>query len=189
MYLGRLKLKTAPAIEIVATTDIKEICRVDYSSTDEDDFIADLIQSVRAYSESIGNRAYITQTWQYYLDEFPNDDIIELPRPPLQSVDSINYYDYENTINTLSTTYYNYDLSDNVLYLEYGQSWPSYTPKAHGSVLIEFTAGVISASSFKELYFDIYQQNLAICAKLFDNRELAINDIPLKLVKRENRFR
>jgi uncharacterized phiE125 gp8 family phage protein len=189
MYLGRMKLKTAPTEEIVATIDLKENCRVDYTSTDEDDYMDDVIQEVRVFSETALNRAFLTQSWYYIMDTFPGEDFIELPRVPLQLVNSITYTDYNNDASTLTTDYYNYDVTDNIIYLEYGQSWPNFTEKPHGAVVIDFTAGSTSVASFKEDNFDIYQWNLATAAKLFDNRELTLSEIPFKMPKRNLRFR
>jgi uncharacterized phiE125 gp8 family phage protein len=188
-YLGKLQLKTAPTEEIVATTDVKENCRIDYNSTDEDDYIEDIIKSVREFSEKLSDRAFLTQSWYYYLNKFPDEDYIEIPRLPLQQINSITYTDYNNDAATFTTGYYNWNVLENLIYLEYGQSWPSYTEKPYGSVVIDFTAGSTSIASFKDTHMDLYQWNVATCARLFDNRELKIGDISLRLPERLFRFR
>jgi len=51
---------------------------------EEDDLITALIVAAREYAEGFQNRAYITQTWQLWLDDWPGRDYIEIPLPPLQ---------------------------------------------------------------------------------------------------------
>jgi len=54
------------------------------SETVEDTLISAQIAAARRYCESVQGRAYITQTWELWLDAWPDKDYIELPRPPLQ---------------------------------------------------------------------------------------------------------
>ena len=56
------------------------------------------------WCEQFQNRAYITQTWDTYMDEweFP----IRPARPPLQSVSFIKYTDYSGTQITWSSSNY-----------------------------------------------------------------------------------
>lgn len=54
------------------------------SSTDEDDYIEDiLIPAARRDCETFQNRAYLEQTLELWLDSFPDKGYIELPMPPL----------------------------------------------------------------------------------------------------------
>ncbi len=50
----------------------------------EDTMIDNLIVTARRYCENITRRAFITQTWDYWLDRFPSKDYLEIPLPPLQ---------------------------------------------------------------------------------------------------------
>ncbi len=52
--------------------------------TSEDNEITKIIKAAREYCEKYQNRSYITQTIELWLDEFPEDDFIKLPRPPVQ---------------------------------------------------------------------------------------------------------
>ncbi len=52
-------------------------------TTYEDSLITGFITAAREYCEGYQNRAYITQTWELLLDEFP-DSVIQIPLPPLQ---------------------------------------------------------------------------------------------------------
>jgi len=53
------------------------------SDTTEDTELDILIESARQYCEDFQNRAYINQTWELWLDEWPDRDYIEIPKPPL----------------------------------------------------------------------------------------------------------
>lgn len=81
----RLKLKTAPTVEPITLEEAKLDLRID--SGDDNTLIASLIATARELAERETKRAFITQTWQMYLDQAPA--IIEIPKPPLQSVVSI----------------------------------------------------------------------------------------------------
>ena len=81
----RLKLKTAPAVEPVTLTEAKNQLRVD--GAEDNALITALIKTARILIEKDARRALITQIWQMYLDKA--DPEIEIPKPPLQSVESI----------------------------------------------------------------------------------------------------
>lgn len=81
----RLKLITAPTVEPVTLAGVKNHLRID--SEDENALITALITTARQLAERDTKRAFITQTWRLYLDESPAE--IYLPKPPLQSVESI----------------------------------------------------------------------------------------------------
>jgi hypothetical protein len=83
-----LKIKTAPAIEPLSLDEAKLHLRID--SDDEDTYITSLIKAARCYAEQVlASRSFITQTWELWLDAFPDKDFIELPMPPLQAAPSV----------------------------------------------------------------------------------------------------
>ncbi len=98
-----LIIQTEPAEEPLSIEEVKTHLRVDMD--DDDDLIQNLITSARQYAESYLKRSLISQTWKYYLDEWPEsgEDYIELPMPPLQSVSSVKYTDYNSVQTTLGT--------------------------------------------------------------------------------------
>lgn len=81
----RLRLKTAPTIEPITLAEAKLHLRVD--SADDNTLITALIITARQLAEREVRRAFITQTWQMYLDSAKAE--IEIPKPPLQSIESI----------------------------------------------------------------------------------------------------
>lgn len=89
-------MSVEPAEEPITLEEAKSHLRVDIE--DDDNLILNLITAARQKAESILKRALITQTWIYYPDDFPDKDYIELPMPPLQSVSSVTYTDYNGAV-------------------------------------------------------------------------------------------
>jgi hypothetical protein len=79
-----LKQKVAPAVEPLTLEEAKNHLRVDADIDEDDALINNLIAAARQDCEKFQNRAYITQTWELWLDAWPEKDYIELPLPPLQ---------------------------------------------------------------------------------------------------------
>ena len=121
-----LSLVTAPATEPISLDDAKAHLRVDHTS--ENDLITSLITSFRAMVDGVDgtlNRALITQTWDLLLDAFPcGDEYIEIPLPPLQSIESFTYKDTDGEVQTLTSSDYFLDqVSEPArLYPAYGTS-------------------------------------------------------------------
>lgn len=141
-------LSTAPVVEPVTTTELKAHLRVD--GTDEDTLIASLGVAARQHVEEETRRALVTQTWVLKLDEFPGsgDAEIRLPRPPLQSVTSVQYVDGNGDTQTWSSSLYVVDTADTPgnISLAYGESWPS-TRAQKNAVTITYVAGYGAAST------------------------------------------
>lgn len=128
-------------LNILSVADLKREARRTDSA--EDARFQDAIEE--AYYRLDGpagwlNRAILAQQWTGVIDAF--DDEIELPIPPLSSVDQIRYRDENGTWQVLSTTVYGvttYGLFGKV-YLKDGQSWPDVDSDPD-PVEIKFTAG------------------------------------------------
>ncbi len=109
----------------------------------DDALLTRYIKTARRLCEKIHNRAYITQTWDLYLDAFPADtQDIRIPLPPLQSVTSLQYKDTADVLQTLAATEYIVDtLSEpGRICLAYGKSWPATLDEAQ-AVQIRFVCG------------------------------------------------
>ena len=95
-----------PTIEPVTLTEIKNHLRI-YDNTDSDTELTTLIKDGREYVESTTGRALITQTFELKLDGF--EVCTKIPRPPLQSITSIQYQDGNNVTQTLAASNYTVD--------------------------------------------------------------------------------
>jgi len=100
----RTKIATAPASIPVTLTEAKAHLRVDF--TTDDTLITTLINVATEYAEKRLGRALITQTWDLYMDEWPEGDTIEIPFSPLQSITHIKYYDTSNVEQTWASSNY-----------------------------------------------------------------------------------
>lgn len=137
-----LRQTVAPAIEPLSLDEVKLHLRLD-TGIAEDALLSSLISAARQYCEGFQRRAYITQTWELWLDKFPDIDNIYLPWPPLQSVSSIKYYDTANLEYTLLDSNYYVDTQSQPgrLSLNYGKSWPSTALRPTNGLCITFICG------------------------------------------------
>lgn len=69
---------------------------------------------------------------------------IRLPGRPLQSVESIEYYDRSNQWQIVDPSVYGVDVSSGTLVLSEGQAWPEVANR-WDAILISYTAGVSQA--------------------------------------------
>ena len=84
-----------------------------------------------------------------WLDEFPPNDYIEIPLPPLQSITSIKYYDTTDTEATMAASDYIVDTTGFVgrVVLADGKSWPSTSLRPAKGICIEFVCGYTTYSA------------------------------------------
>jgi len=83
---------TAPATEPVTLAEARLWCRIDADDMTQDAMLLLIITAVRERAEEITGRAFMPRTLEYRLDAFPDDGApIELPFPPLQSVQYLTY--------------------------------------------------------------------------------------------------
>jgi len=161
-----LKLITAPSIEPVTTTILKAYMRID--GTDMDTLLTSLLAAARSYAENFQNRAYLTQTWELTLDDFPSRDIIELARPPLASVTTVKYTSVAGVEATWAAANYivDTDSTPGRICLADGISWPSDELQPINGVKIRYTAGATAASAVSE---NVKLAIMAHVAYFFDN--------------------
>jgi uncharacterized phiE125 gp8 family phage protein len=135
-----LLLITPPAAEPVSLAELKAWCRVDAS--DQDELIGGLGIAAREYVEQALGRQLVTATYDLVLDAFPAD-AIAIPRPPLQSIVSVEYDDRDGVVQTVPSDRYYVDAAS----LDVGwivplasAPWPA-TLDAINTVRARFVAG------------------------------------------------
>lgn len=115
---------------------------------------ARLTRYIKAAAELIEaktNRSYVAQSFKYTMNRFPSwcDDKLELPKPPLVSVESVKYYNTANELTTLVAPDAEEDIEGDYRVIAPGYkrgwiepvtSWPA-TYSRSDAVQIEFTAG------------------------------------------------
>jgi uncharacterized phiE125 gp8 family phage protein len=159
-------LITGPATEPITAANVKLYTGI--AGAQEDDLIASWIAAGRKLAEDFQHRAYITQVWELVLDGFPGSRL-SFPRPALISVDSIKYYDTEDTEALYSSDNYFVDAVSEIgrLSLNYGAQWPTTLLRPVNSVLIRFTAGYGAATAVQDSVKDALY---LYCAWRYDNR-------------------
>ena len=137
------QLVTPPTAEPITLAEAKQQRRV--TTTADDPLIDGLIVAARDWAERFTGRALMTQTWDYFLDAFP--DAIELQLPPLQSVTSVKYVDTNGMEQTLATTEYTVDAAAErgLVRPAFGKSWPATRAQAN-AITVRFVAGYASAA-------------------------------------------
>jgi uncharacterized phiE125 gp8 family phage protein len=148
------KLITPPAVEPILLADAKLHLRVTESTYDA--VITRLIASAREYVEQYTGRALITQTWEKYLDKFPEG--IDLFNPPLQSVTSVTYVDLNGVTQNLAGTEWATDDKQEPAWVvpAYGKDWPD-TLDTMNAVTVRFVCGYGAAGT------DVPYQMQAAC--------------------------
>jgi len=137
---NRISIVSAPSNPIT-TANVKTYAQIDY--TTDDNLLSQLATQAREWVESYTRRKLGEYQLALRLDEFPAKGI-EIPFPPLVSVDSITYVDTDGESQTLATSGYRVDSVDvnrTARIVEaYGETWPA-TRATTGAVTVTFTCG------------------------------------------------
>ena len=138
-----LHLVTPPPIEPVSLDDLRKQLRI--TDNLEDKLLTRLIRATRIRCERATRRTLISQTWDWFLDEWPVSDGA-IPKPPLRSVTYVKYTDSASAVQTWSSTLYLVDAPTGEycargrLTLGYQQEWPIVRPTAN-AIQVRFIAG------------------------------------------------
>lgn len=122
--MSKVTLITAPTLTSPVTVDdLLAHSRID--SDEENTELVALLAAATDEAESYTWRRFLTQTWDFYYDEFT--DPMRLYYPPVSSITSVKYLDSNGTLQTLSSTYYELGEvnGEAVCRLKYNMSWPT----------------------------------------------------------------
>lgn len=160
-----LRLASTPAVEPVSIEEAKAHLRLE--SDEDDDYVETLIQGAREVTEKSLGRGLVTQTWELTLDEFPDEEEIELPKGALASVTSVQYLDANGVLQTLATTEYEVDSKSEPgkVRLAYAKSWPT-TRERWNAVRVTYVVGTAAAAVPKP----IYQAMLLLISQAYEHR-------------------
>ena len=141
-----LVVSSAPATEPLSTAEAKSHLRLTHNADNAN--IAALIKTVRLSMERLLNRALITQTLKAYYEAWPtNYDYVLIPRPPVVSVTTVKYTDYEGTVTTWDSDDYIVDIKRGRVVLAYEENWPTDTLYPTTPIEVEFIAGYGAATA------------------------------------------
>jgi len=158
--------KTSTPASPVSLTEAKVAARVD--TADLNGLVQDLLDAATERAEHDTDRSLTTTTWllkipewrvigqdvdeppqpslpnwEFAAADWPVQYFLELPRPPLVSVESIQYYDQTNTLQTLAAEDYRVDVAPRFARISLvGETavWP-HTARRWDAVQIAYTAG------------------------------------------------
>ena len=170
---GRIQVVTPPTTEPLTLSEVKSHLRIDGNY--DDVLLNSCITSARMFFESQCEISIASQELLLALDSF--DDIVYLPRGPVQSVEDISYADSENNQDSMAD--WIEDLVSNPARITpaFSQSWPA-TAEVVNAVQVSYTAGYSTAELVPKL---LKSGMLFYVAHLYENRS-AVTDSDLKEV-------
>lgn len=176
----KIKIVTPPASETLTLSKANSYLKIDSDCTSDDDFVTYLIQTAREFCEKIQNKSYLTQTLDLALDKWPYKDYIELPRPPIQSVTSIKYYDINDVEYTFSSDNYDFDDYSYVpkVVLKYNTYFPSTTLRPTNSIIVRYVAGYTSSDNVPAT---VIQAMYLLIGYWYENREAGALKVPKEI--------
>lgn len=184
------KLKTAPASQVVSVADLKTFLKID--NTDDDAFLAMVIDAATMRCEEYLSLKFINQTWLLYLDAYPLaynkgpwwDGVREgaigqltkcapemvLPFGRLVSVTAIKSYNADGTEEVFAAPSYQLDTIGyrGRILLNNNYTWPAQSLRAGMGVEIEAVFGF--GPNATDVPAPIVHAVKLLCAKLFENR-------------------
>lgn len=163
----RYKIYEVPEGEPVTLDEAKKQSRITIS--EDNGYVTGLIKAAREQIEMHTRRQLLTATYDLFLDKFPsvgdavnpiiyrkiNPELIRIPKPPLQEISYIKYYDEAGVLQTLDEEDYQVDTTE-----EPGRvvpapetNWPQTQLDRINAVQIRFVAGFgDEASDVPECY-------------------------------------
>lgn len=113
------------------------------TSRREDEHLRNCLAAATGWAEQFTGRAFITRDYELRITGWPESGTIPLPRPPLQSVTSVEYFDEDGNEQTLNASTYFVETTNEpgVIVLKPDSSWPSLQDTRPLPVTITFKAG------------------------------------------------
>lgn len=130
----------APAVEPVGLEEAAEHLRLD--SLEESAWLRRAIATARRHAEQFTGRALITQTLEAARDTWPGRSFV-LPRPPLQAVTWIKWWNEAGQEATFSPANYVVDTrpTPGRVVLKLGVAWPGDALREANGFVVRYTAG------------------------------------------------
>ena len=137
----------APTVEPLTVEQLKAHLRVDDEESDY--YLSSLITVVREQAEDRTERTLMPSTWTLRLPAFPSTDggSIELLRPPVMAITSVQYLDVNAIQRTVDPSTYLVDTANELgVLMPLARSWPATAEHPH-AVTIVYTAGYANAEA------------------------------------------
>lgn len=155
------KVITAPLVEPITLDEAKKQVKME-GTTIDDTYLTTLITASRQECESCSGLSFITQERRIHLDGFPRacetrnlrvdrygnyDLTIVVPYGPVQSIDSLTYFDSDGVEQTLvEGTDFRVDTHSGICRIEPIDGWPAAQRRIN-AVKVDYTAGYGDAAA------------------------------------------
>lgn len=175
MIKTAVSTKTAATSNIVTTSEAKYHLKVDYGDATDNTYIDTLCEAAQRTVEAYTNRCFSDTTFYFYLSRFPVGGIV-LPFSPVKSITAITYYDEDNSLQTLSSDDYFYNIYDEPCVIGYvGGSYPAVYEYRTDAIRVEFVCGYTSPDEIppacehavKVLLTDMYENRTDVPRERF----------------------
>lgn len=145
-------VKTLPSGFASNIVEVKGLLDIAADDSKDDSLIRFLMEAADKRFEQSTNRRLLQQTWLAYYNDWPyadENDRMEIPFPPLQSVTTVKYTDAAGAQWTYDPLRYNVDTegAPGGIVLNYFSSWPNASLKTVNPIEIEFVCGYGSQTS------------------------------------------
>lgn len=175
----RVSTITEPTVEPITLAEARSHLRLEATGSpaahEDDDYVTALIQAAREKVEIDTGRALVQRTMRLRVNTW--DYEICLPYAPLLSVTSVEYYDNDGTLQTLSTSIYDVvtDETPGKIRRAYNQSWPLHRSQEN-AIQITYVAGYADDGASPTDYranipAALKQAMYLIIGDLYENRE------------------
>jgi uncharacterized phiE125 gp8 family phage protein len=171
---GPLERVTAPTLDPLTLEELKLHCKVDHTA--DDSHLTNCAKAAVEYVEDAipGNWQILQATYDLPVACWWEE--LRLPRPPLQSVTWIKYYDTAGTQQTLATTYYQVRTpwrQPGRIHRAALQSWPGLQVDRPYPITVRLVCGAAAASAVP---YKLKQAVLMLTEHWYLNRE-AIGEV------------
>ena len=173
--MNSLTVVTPPATPLLALADAKAALLIDHSA--DDALIAALVASATMEAQHRAARALVTQTLSLALDAWPEDNVIRLWWPPVQSVSWIKYYDADGILQTVDAATYAaiLDVCPAIVVPAPGCAWPTSSLRAYSPIRVQYVAGYGNATAVATAEPEFVQLVKALIMVDYEAREALTN--------------
>lgn len=167
----RYKVATGAAEEPLTVAEAQTHLRIDGDET----YLDMLIAAARTQCEAFTCRTMVSTVYDQYFDDFGPEEFLLL-WGPVSEVNSIQYYDEDDVLQTLAASAYHVDnVMDRArIVLDDDSDWPEVEDKPNG-VKITYTAGYTNAAAVPA---QLKYAMLLMIGEMYERRENHVKNLP-----------
>ena len=182
-----LQISSISTAEPITVAELKTHLRI--QTTAEDALLDLYITAARQLAENNTKRALVNTQWELAFDDFYSE-VIELPRPPLDTHATevvVQYTKTDETTTTLSDTAYTVEWRSEPghIRLNYGREWPTDVLNRPGSVRITYRSGYTTSAAAHTCPEVIKQWIKMRAGQMYEYREPLISGQSIANLKRD----